>query len=169
MAEMSTIGMPVVKLTSRPLTAEGFAEFGTIVGPQQLVLTSTEFPFFTNLATLQPQGLPITYINRHHDHQQLFLTLDGRPMIVVVAAPSISAAAMRPECIQAFITDGNTALVFHIDTWHIEPRAAGAESIYALNVQATNNRVHTERIELPSALGCVLELRSTVAVEGGQA
>ena len=160
MAETTSTGTAVVTLTPRSLTAEGFAEFGRVVGPDHLVLTSTEFPFFTNLATLQPGHLPITYINRHHDHQQLFLTLDARPMIVVVAAPTISAADLRPEHIHAFITDGNTALVFHIDTWHIEPRAAGAESIRALNVQATNNRVHTERIELAPALGCVLVLAS---------
>ena len=158
MTPMTPTGQAVVKLTPLPLTAESFAEFGSVVGPDHLVLTSTEFPFFTNLATLQPIQLPITYINRHHDHQQLFSTLDGRPMIVVVAAPTVIAAELRPEHVRAFVTDGNTAIVFHIDTWHIEPRAAGSASIRALNVQATNNRVHTERLELGPAVGFVLAL-----------
>jgi len=147
-----------LRLTQRPLTPESFAEFGAVVGPSQFVLTSTVFPFFTNVTALQPGHLPITYLNRHHDHQQLFLTLGGQPMIVIVAAPALAASDLRPEHVQAFVTDGNTAIVFHIDTWHVAPRAAGAEPIRALNVQATNNRVHTERIELEQAFGCHLGL-----------
>ncbi|MGI8914817.1 MAG: ureidoglycolate lyase [Chloroflexota bacterium] len=112
MTPVTPTGQAVVMLTPLPLTADSFAEFGSVVGPDHLVLTSTEFPFFTNLATLQPVHLPITYINRHHDHQQLFSTLDGRPMIVVVAAPTVSAAELRPEHVRAFVTDGSTAIVF---------------------------------------------------------
>jgi len=146
----------IVKLTPRPLTAETFAEFGAVVGPDKLVLTSTEFPFFTNMATLPPENQPIRHINRHHDHQQIFCSVGGRPMIVIVASPKLSAADLRIEDIQAFITDGNTAIVFHIDTWHLEPRAAGSESMRALNVQAINNHVHTERIELAPTYGVTL-------------
>lgn len=158
MAETAATGTSPYRLTPRPLTPESFAEFGAVVGPSQLVLTSTEFPFFTNVTTLQPDHLPITYLNRHHDHQQLFLTLGGQPMIVIVAAPALAASELRPEHVQAFLTDGNTAIVFHIDTWHIAPRAAGADPIRALNVQATNNQVHTERVELEQAFGGHLAL-----------
>jgi ureidoglycolate hydrolase len=159
MAETAPVGTSTVTLMPRPLTPESFAEFGAVVGPRQLVLTSTEFPFFTNIATLQPRHLPVTYLNRHHDHQQLFLTLGGQPMIVIVAAPRLTGAELRPEHVRAFVTDGNTAIVFHIDTWHVAPRAAGAEPIRALNVQATNNQVHTERVELAEAFGCHLALQ----------
>lgn len=151
----------VVQLTPRPLTPEAFAEFGSVVGPERLVLTSTEFPFFTNVAALQPDNLPITYVNRHHDHNQIFLTFDGKPMIVVVASRRLSAAELRPEHLQAFVTDGSTAIVFHVDTWHLAPRALGPEPIRALNVQATNTQVHTERIELAPTYGCVVQLAPT--------
>lgn len=148
----------VVKIAPRPLTPEAFAEFGAVVGPEKLVLTSTEFPFFTNLATLEPADRPITYVNRHHDHNQIFLTLGGKPMIVVVASPRLSGEDIHPEDVQAFVTDGNTAIVFHVDTWHLAPRAVGPEPIHALNVQATNNHVHTERIDLEPRFGQVIEL-----------
>jgi ureidoglycolate hydrolase len=148
----------VVKLSPEPLTREAFAEFGTVVGPEKFVLTSTEFPFFTNLATLEPDHLPITYVNRHHDHHQIFATFDGKPMIVVVASPRLSGAEIRPEDVRAFVTDGNTAIVFHVDTWHLAPRAVGPTAIRALNVQATNNHVHTERVDLAPTFGCVIEL-----------
>ena len=158
MVEVTSAGGASLTLTPRPLTAESFAAFGQVVGPEHLVLTSTEFPFFTNLVALQPAHLPITYLNRHHDHQQLFLTLAGRPMLVVVAAPTISGADLRPEDVRAFVTDGNTAIVFHIDTWHVAPRAAGGAETQALNVQAVNNQVHTERVELAQAFGGHLTL-----------
>jgi len=145
-------------LPLEPLTAATFVEFGAVVGREPLTLTSREFPFFTNLVTLERPDLPITYLNRHHDHQQLFLTLSGRPMIVIVAAPALSAAELRPERVRAFLTDGATAIIFHIDTWHIAPRFAGADPVQALNVQATNNRVHTERVELDAAFGGPLGL-----------
>lgn len=154
-----TEGAPqIVKLIPRPLTAAAFAEFGRVVGPERQELTSTEFPFFTNVATLQPDNLPITYINRHHDHNQIFMTFDGKQMIVIVASPHLSAAELRPEDVHAFITDGSSAIIFHVDTWHLAPRAVGPDPIRALNVQATELRVHTERIELAPTLGCVFEL-----------
>jgi ureidoglycolate hydrolase len=158
MAESTTDRPRVVTLRPEPLTPEAFAEFGTVVGPEKFVLTSTEFPFFTNVTTLMPDYLPITYVNRHHDHHQIFMTFGGKPMIVVVASPRLSGAEIRPEDVQAFVTDGNTAIVFHVDTWHLAPRALGPEPIRALNVQATNNHVHTERIELEPTFGCVIKL-----------
>jgi uncharacterized protein (TIGR03083 family) len=158
MTETRSEALRVVTLTPRPLTPASFAEFGTVVGPDRFVLTSTEFPFFTNVATLQPDDQPITYVNRHHDHHQIFATFDGNPMIVVVASPQLSGEALRPEDVQAFVTDGSTAIVFHVDTWHLAPRAVGTEPIRALNVQAINNHVHTERIELGPTYGCVIAL-----------
>ncbi|HEX5418050.1 MAG TPA: ClbS/DfsB family four-helix bundle protein [Chloroflexota bacterium] len=147
----------VVNLRPRPLSAEAFAPFGKVLDREQFVMTSTEFPFFTNVATLRPPDEPIPYINRHHDHNQIFASF-GEPMIVVVARPELSASELSTENIQAFVTDGTQAFVFHIDTWHLEPRAHGTQPIRALNVQATNNRVHTERVELEPTFGFVIQL-----------
>ncbi|HVB96917.1 MAG TPA: ureidoglycolate lyase [Chloroflexota bacterium] len=166
MADTRTDQLRVVTITPEPLTPEAFAEFGTVVGPQKFVLTSTEFPFFTNVATLEADDLPITYVNRHHDHHQIFMTFDGKPMIVIVASPRLSGTEIRPEDVRAFVTDGNTAIVFHVDTWHLAPRALGSESIRALNVQATNNHVHTERVELGPTFGCVIKLNASGAIGG---
>src|SRR5579883_2675861 len=54
MADTTRVSPEMLALTPEPLTAEAFAEFGSVVGPGKLVLTSTEFPFFTNVATLEP-------------------------------------------------------------------------------------------------------------------
>ena len=157
MPESSNAVPRIVSVQPRPLTAEAFAPYGKVLDRDPFVLESTEFPFFANVTTLQPATAPITYVNRHHDHNQIFATF-GDPMIVIVARPEISAAELNPTQIEAFITDGRQAIVFAIDTWHLAPRAAGPEPIRALNVQATNNYVHTERIELAPTFGCLLQL-----------
>ncbi len=146
-----------VTLRPRPLTPDAFAPYGAVLDQRQFVLTSTEFPFFANVVTLRPAGEEITYINRHHDHNQIFATF-GDPMIVVVARPELKAEGFDPTWIEAFRTDGKTAIVFHVDTWHLAPRAAGPIPILALNVQATNNHVHTERIELKRDFGYRINL-----------
>jgi len=154
---VDSVSRQVVQLRPRLMTPEAFAPFGKVLDREQFVLTSTEFPFFTNVATLRPPDDPILYINRHHDHNQIFASF-GEPMIVVVARPDLSASELSAENIQAFVTDGTQAFVFHIDTWHLEPRALGTQPIRALNVQATNNRVHTERVELEPTFGFVIQL-----------
>lgn len=137
-----------IKIRPRPLTPEAFAPFGRVLDQSQMILQSTEFPFFTNITTLRPADEPITYINRHHDHNQLFVTLGGAKMIVIVAHPELAGEGFDPATIEAFESDGQQAIVFHIDTWHIAPRGVGPGVVRAVNMQATNNHVHTERVEL---------------------
>lgn len=157
MAESSGPAPRLVRIEPQPLTPEAFAPYGKVLDQGRFVLQSTEFPFFTNIATLQPAAEPITYVNRHHDHNQVFATF-GDPMIVIVARPEISAAALDPSHVEAFYTSGQQGIVFAIDTWHLAPRAAGPKPIRALNVQATNNHVHTERVELQPTFGCLIAL-----------
>ncbi|HLZ10780.1 MAG TPA: ureidoglycolate lyase [Chloroflexota bacterium] len=139
--------LQTVTIHARPLTAESFARYGKVLDQSQFVLESTEFPFFANITTFRPSTEPITYINRHHDHNQIFATF-GEPMVVIVAAPGLNGDGFPPDQIEAFVTDGQTAIVFDIDTWHIAPRAVGNNTVKALNVQALHNEVHTERIEM---------------------
>jgi ureidoglycolate hydrolase len=136
-----------VTIHAKPLTTEAFAPYGKVLDQAQFVLESTEFPFFANITTFRPSTEPITYINRHHDHNQIFATF-GEPMVVIVASSGLTGEGFPPDQIEAFVTDGQTAIVFDIDTWHIAPRAVGNNVVKALNVQATQNEVHTERIEM---------------------
>ena len=144
---MKSTDLREITIQAKPLTASAFAPYGKVLDQAQFVLNSTEFPFFANVTTFRPSSEEITYINRHHDHNQIFATF-GEPMVVIVAAASISGSGFPPEQIEAFVTDGKTAIAFDIDTWHIAPRAVGSNLVRALNVQALNNHVHTERIEM---------------------
>ena len=152
MARIPSTEPRTVTIQAKPLTANAFAPYGKVLDRAQFVLESKEFPFFANVTTLAPARDEITYINRHHDHNQIFASF-GEPMVVIVAAPALRRDGFEADQIEAFVTDGRSAIVFDIDTWHIAPRSAGPEAIRALNVQAIHNDVHTERIEM-SDLGC---------------
>src|SRR5579862_6229485 len=122
MADTAVSNPRVVTLKAKPLTAEAFAPYGKVLDREQFVLRSDEFPMFTNVGTLPPVNEPITYVNRHHDHNQIFATF-GEPMVVVVARPDLSAEDISPSNVEAFVTDGKAAIVFHVDTWHLMPRS----------------------------------------------
>jgi ureidoglycolate hydrolase len=148
----------VVTIEAEPLTPEAFAPFGKVLDENHFVLASNEFPFFANLVTLRPSTEDVTYVNRHHDHNQIFASIGGDPMVVIVADPRLPGDGFDPTQIRAFVTDGNTAIVFHVDTWHLAPRGVGNRTARALNVQATNNYVYTERIELADVGGYVVRI-----------
>ena len=148
----------VVTIEAEPLTPEAFAPFGKVLDESRFILASNEFPFFANLVTLRPSTEDVTYVNRHHDHNQIFASIGGDPMVVIVADPRLPGDGFDPTKIRAFKTDGNAAIVFHVDTWHLAPRGVGNQTARALNVQAINNDVHTERIELADVAGCVVRI-----------
>jgi ureidoglycolate hydrolase len=154
----NTAATRVVTIEAEPLTPEAFAPFGKVLDEDRFILASNEFPFFANLVTLRPSTEDVTYVNRHHDHNQIFASIGGDPMVVIVADPRLPGEGFDPTKIRAFVTDGNSAIVFHFDTWHLAPRGVGDRTVRALNVQATNNYVYTERIELADAAGCVVRI-----------
>jgi ureidoglycolate lyase len=158
MAITNTTTPRVVSIKAEPLTPEAFAPFGKVLDEQHFVLASNEFPFFANVVTLQPSTADVTYVNRHHDHNQIFATLGGDRMVVIVADPRLPGQDFDPGQIRAFVTDGSAAICFHVDTWHLAPRGVGERTARALNVQAMNNYVHTERIELAEVASCVVKI-----------
>jgi ureidoglycolate hydrolase len=158
MTATNTTALRVVMIKAEPLTPEAFAPFGKVLDEQRFVLASNEFPFFANAVTLQPSTADVTYVNRHHDHNQIFATLGGDRMVVIVADPRLPGEEFDPAQIRAFVTDGSTAICFHVDTWHLAPRGLGDRTARALNVQATNNYVYTERIELAEIAGCIVRI-----------
>jgi ureidoglycolate lyase len=158
MAATKTAATRVVTIKAEPLTPEAFAPFGKVLDESHFVLASNEFPFFANVVTLQPSTADVTYVNRHHDHNQIFATLGGDRMVVIVADPRLSGEGFDPSTIRAFVSDGNSAICFHVDTWHLAPRGVGDRAARALNVQATNNYVYTERVELADVANSVVRI-----------
>lgn len=135
-----------VVVRARRLTEAAFRPFGRLVGTTREVLVATDTPFAANLVHIRRVDGAIDYINRHHDHSQMFVPLLPVPVVVVVAPPDQPVEGFDPASIQAFIADGTQAFVLNPGTWHIEPRALASDNCPMINVQTTGYRAHTDVI-----------------------
>ncbi|MDQ3701997.1 MAG: ureidoglycolate lyase [Chloroflexota bacterium] len=138
-----------ITLHVQPLTPEAFAPYGRVVLDDRQPLQMQEGQFTARLMTVKRAPETIDRINRHMDHSQMFVPLNGDRTVIVVAPPAVPMEGFDATQIAAFTTDGQTTVIFHPGTWHIEPRALGKDDCQVLNVQTDVFREHTELISLP--------------------
>ena len=147
-----------VRVQAQPITAENFAPYGRLVTVERGGLSLQEGHFTARLMTVERVPPRLNRINRHLDHTQLFIPLGGAPFAVFVAPPDEPAAGFDPRKIAAFTTDGQTAVIFHVGTWHIEPRSLRGDTCQLVNVQSNVSPTHTELIALEDELGVTVEV-----------
>lgn len=147
-----------IQISTQPITAENFAPFGRLITVDHDNLSLRDGCFTARLMTVERVPPRLTRINRHLDHTQLFIPLGGAPFAVFVAPPDEPLNGFDPRKIAAFTTNGETAIVFHVGTWHIEPRAVDADSCQLINVQSNVSREHTELLSIEDELGVTVEL-----------
>jgi ureidoglycolate lyase len=140
-----------ITLKVQPLTAEGFAPFGRLVTDERETLQMREGHFTARLMTVQRAPQTVDHINRHMDHSQMFVPLNGDRTVLVVAAPDVPEEGFDAARIAAFVTDGRSTVIFHPGTWHIEPRALDKDACQVINVQTDVFREHTELVKLADA------------------
>ena len=150
-----------VRVQAQPITAENFAPYGRLVTVERGGLSLREGYFTARLMTVErvPQRLNrLNRLNRHLDHTQLFIPLGGAPFAVFVAPPDEPADGFDPRKIAAFTTDGQTAVIFHVGTWHIEPRSLQGDTCQLVNVQSNVSPQNTEVIAIEDELGVTVEV-----------
>ena len=157
---MATTIKRTVRVRALPITAENFAPYGRLVTVDRGSLSLQEGHFTARLMTVERVPERLKRINRHLDHTQLFIPLAGEPFAVFVAPPDESAEGFDPSKIAAFTTNGQTAIIFHVGTWHIEPRALQADSCQLINVQSNVWRENTEIVAIEDELGVAVELNT---------
>ena len=140
-----------ITLKVQPLTVEGFAPFGRVVTDERESLQMQEGHFTARLMTVQRAPQTVDHINRHMDHSQMFVPLNGDRTVLVVAAPDVPEEGFDAARIAAFATDGKSTVIFHPGTWHIEPRALDKDACQVINVQTDVFREHTELVKLADA------------------
>jgi ureidoglycolate lyase len=140
-----------ITLKVQPLTVEGFAPFGRVVTDERETLQMQEGHFTARLMTVQRAPQTVDHINRHMDHSQMFVPLNGDRTVLVVAAPDVPEEGFDAARIAAFATDGKSTVIFHPGTWHIEPRALDKDACQVINVQTDVFREHTELVKLADA------------------
>ena len=156
---MSAPAPRLVTLKAEPLTPEAYAPFGSVVDLGRAQLHCNDGQYFVELLTLQPLAGPVRRINRHFDCVQLFAPVGGKPMLIVVAPPWLSAEQLDPSQVRAFVGDGTQAFTFNIGTWHIGPRSLDGTPLTLVNVQGERStEAHTEEIDLVELTGAAVEL-----------
>ena len=147
-----------VRVKAQPITAENFAPYGRLVTVERGGLSLREGHFTARLMTVERVPQRLNRINRHLDHTQLFIPLGGAPFAIFVAPPDEPAEGFDPRKIVAFTTNGQTAVIFHVGTWHIEPRALQADTCRLINVQSNVSLENTELVAIEDELGVTVEL-----------
>ena len=116
-------------IVAEPLSAEGFAPFGTVIEhggtgarrfvPAAFAMTDEAQPhLWVNQITVAP-GPPfvVTMLERHPFSAQSFLPLSGGRWLVVVAPVGLDGKP-RPDQIRAFVTRRHQGLTYHRGVWH---------------------------------------------------
>lgn len=148
-----------IVVTAQPLTPEAFAPYGRIVDEKREPLEMRDGHFTANVAVLRPASETLGGINRHMDHTQVFVPLNGCRTLVVVAPRDVPAKGFDAGKIEAFVADGSVAFSFDAGTWHIEPRALDAANNRVVNVQTDVYSRYTEVVRVEEECGVRVTLR----------
>ncbi len=157
-------------ITIEPLSADGFAPFGTVIAPTEdgvpfgpddavLDLAKGTPRFYTML--IPGRGFGVSAITRHRCVTQALASAGGHEWVLAVAPPGNvdnPDAQPDPDQIRAFTIPGDTAIMMHTGTWHAGPLFAGdARAFFNLELADTNIVDH-QSCHLDESFGFVLEL-----------
>jgi ureidoglycolate lyase len=132
-----------VKVRAEPLTAEAFAPFGKLVDASQHKLHCEPGEYTARLHQLERAQPLVKRVNRHSDHEQLFVPISGHRLLITVAN--------EQKELRAFVNDGTQAWTFGVNVWHNAPRGLDAEDAAVINVQGSQFTAHTEYADIVGA------------------
>jgi ureidoglycolate lyase len=156
------------RLVPQPLTADGFARFGTVIqaphGPGRSINggSAQRFDLVGDLQLQQAGGRPmlalfraqarsfphaVVEMERHALGSQSFVPL-GRRRFVIVVAPA--GEPPQPSALAAFISDGEQGVVLAPGTWHHALLAVDAGDFVV--VERAADVVDCDMCHLPAAV-----------------
>jgi ureidoglycolate lyase len=144
---MSTLQESVLRIRAEPLTAEAYAPFGTVVAAERHRLHCRPGQYTARLHQLEPVGERFVRINRHLDHEQLFVPLTSGRLLLVVAPKELTEEGFDPGRVRAFVNDGSLAWTYGLGVWHFAPRAVDGPAA-VLNVQGSRYLEHTDIVAM---------------------
>ena len=108
---------------AEPLTSEGFAPFGQVVGRDEVVLELRgDERFHLDVLSYDHQPLEFTVLNRHHRATQALVALNGKPTVVLVGPPDVDfSEEAHLDQLRAFLCDGSAGINLALGTWHAGP------------------------------------------------
>jgi ureidoglycolate lyase len=111
-----------------------------------------------SVARVHPRPNEVIWMERHFKHTQTFVSLGGRPFVMVLGEPT-AGGAPDPAKVRALRFDGTAGCMLRIGTWHEFPFALDASSDMLVILRNETNR-DLEVRENDEALGGDLEKRN---------
>lgn len=131
-----------VSIKAEPLTAEAFAPFGKLIAEPRYLLRCEPGEYTARLHELERAQPLVRRVNRHSDHEQLFVPISGHRLLITVATEA--------KELRAFVNDGTQAWTFGVNVWHNAPRGIDTDDAAVINVQGSQYLAHTEYADLAS-------------------
>lgn len=144
-----------IALAARPLTAESFAPFGTVLAATEDGVPAGDADAALDLSAGRPRYYLMHLrdktprfdrITRHRAVTQCLASVGGAPWLLAVAPPlDLDDPGAVPDAAQlaAFVVPGDVAVLLARGTWHAGPYfAAPAMSFFNLELADTNQVDH---------------------------
>ena len=108
---------------AEPLTSEGFAPFGQVIGRDDVVLELRgDETFHLDIISYEHKPLRFEVLNRHHRATQALIALNGKPSVVLVGPPDVDFSSRQHlDELRAFVADGSMGINLALGTWHAGP------------------------------------------------
>ncbi|WP_394727857.1 ureidoglycolate lyase [Altererythrobacter sp. GH1-8] len=167
--------MTICKLDPIAANRDNFAPFGRLIEPDERPGRQTSFyndavdlwdvPGMVTdreaciaVARVRPRPRSVIWLERHFQHTQVFMPLNGAPFFMVLAPPN-EESLPDPDKVVAFAFDGTKGVMLDIGTWHEFPFAAAGDVDFAIFLR---EELHSdlEQIENGEAMGGDLEKRN---------
>jgi ureidoglycolate lyase len=145
---------------AQPLTSEGFAPFGQVVGRDEVVLELRgEETFHLDVLSYDHRPLEFTVLNRHHHATQALVALNGKPTVVLVGPGELAFDDEADlDRLAAFVCDGSAGINLALGTWHAGPYPL-TDHVDLVNVQGRNVLVDdVEEAHLDRDLGVTVRI-----------
>jgi ureidoglycolate lyase len=147
---------------AEPLTSEGFAPFGQVVGHDEVVLELRgDEEFHLDVLSYDHRPLEFTVLNRHHRATQALVALNGKPTVVLVGPAELDFSEEgHLDALRAFLCDGSAGINLALGTWHAGPYPL-TDHVDLVNVQGRQVMANdVEEAHLDRELG----VRVTIAL-----
>ena len=145
---------------AQPLTTDGFAPYGQVVGLDDLQIDLRDDEVFhLNILSYEHKPIRVDHINRHHKATQALVPMGGRPAVIVVGGKDLTFDTIDDLAkLQAFILDGTRGINLALGTWHEGPLPL-MERVDLLNLQGKHFENDNEVAYFERDLGAVVGVR----------
>jgi ureidoglycolate hydrolase len=145
---------------AEPLTQEGFAAYGQVIGREDVRIELREQEVFhLDIIAYKRKPIRVDHLNRHYTATQALVPLEGKPVVIVVGDPSLTfQTADDLSKLRAFIFDGSRGINLALKVWHEGPFPL-LENVDLVNVQGKHVEQDNEVAYLERDLGAVVGVR----------